>query len=87
MVEEEPEVHDAGEFGADSCDELCGVAACAGGVPADAEGEGGITIIGELLSTLLTAVSATANVAAFLLLPKLSTSPPAFSFSAADRTG
>lgn len=39
-------------------------------------------MIGVALNTLLKAVSPTANVAAFLLLPKLATSVPSFSFIA-----
>ena len=42
--------------------------------------KGGSTIIGVELSTLLSAVSPTASVAAFLLFPRLCTCDPSFSF-------
>lgn len=44
---------------------------------------GGMTMIGVALSTLLTAVSPTARIAAFLLLPKLSAGPPSLLSSSA----
>ena len=44
--------------------------------------KGGNTMIGVEFSTLLNAVSPTANVAAFLLFPKLWACDPSFSFSA-----
>lgn len=44
--------------------------------------KGGNTMIGVELSTLLNAVSPTANVAAFLLFPRLCTSDPSFSLCA-----
>lgn len=44
--------------------------------------KGGSTIIGVELSTLLSAVSPTASVAAFLLFPRLCTCDPSFSFCA-----
>ena len=44
--------------------------------------KGGSTIMGVELSTLLSAVSPTASVAAFLLFPRLCTCDPSFSFCA-----
>lgn len=44
--------------------------------------KGGSTMIGVELSTLLSAVSPTASVAAFLLFPRLCTCDPSFSFCA-----
>src|SRR6187399_1876822 len=48
---------------------------------------GGMIMMGELLKTRLKAVSATASVAAFLLLPRLVSSPAVLPSSGLERTG